>query len=189
MQETAGTAEDAAPIPSMLFEGRDGKDKEEKDGAERKYFEPPTYTMKEIHDAIPAYCFERNTTLSFLYVIRDLSFILALVLLSTQIYRLPIYSLRVAAWAFYTFAQGLCFTGAWELAHECGHGALSPSRRVNNAIGLVLHSMLLVPYHSWRFTHSQHHKATNNIEKDIAFVPDVNKISLPSPSSSLKSNC
>jgi len=36
-----------------------------------------------------------------------------------------------------------------------------------------MHSFLLVPFHSWRFTHSQHHKSTNNLEKDIAFVPTI----------------
>lgn len=34
-----------------------------------------------------------------------------------------------------------------------------------------MHSFLLVPFHSWRITHSAHHKATGNLEKDTAFVP------------------
>lgn len=31
---------------------------------------------------------------------------------------------------------------------------------------MVLHSLLLVPYHSWRFSHSRHHKATGHMTKD-----------------------
>jgi fatty acid desaturase len=30
-----------------------------------------------------------------------------------------------------------------------------------------------VPFHSWRITHSQHHKSTNNLDRDIAFVPTL----------------
>jgi omega-6 fatty acid desaturase (delta-12 desaturase) len=38
---------------------------------------------------------------------------------------------------------------------------------------MVVHSLLLVPFYSWRLTHTQHHKSTNNLERDIAFVPDT----------------
>jgi omega-6 fatty acid desaturase (delta-12 desaturase) len=92
--------------------------------------------------------------------------------LATQIHHIRNPCLNFLAWAIYSFLQGLVFTGLWEIAHECGHGALSPYKWVNNAIGLFVHSLLLVPFYSWRLTHAQHHKATNNLERDIAFVPD-----------------
>lgn len=137
-------------------------------------FHPPQYTMKEIYAAIPPHCFHPNTLISLAYVFRDLFFVLALALIASQI---PSYLshpyLQVLAWATYSFAQGLVFTGLWELAHECGHGALSKHRWFNHAVGLVLHSCLFTPYHSWRFTHQTHHKHTNHLEKDIAFVPDT----------------
>ncbi|KAN0083652.1 Fatty acid desaturase domain containing protein [Elaphomyces granulatus] len=150
--------------------------KAEETAETKPFFTPPTYTMKEIHDAIPAHCFERNTLLSLCYVLQDLTFVAILMGLATQIPLLPTHSLRVVAWAVYSFCQGLIFTGLWELAHECGHGALSKYKWANNSMGLIVHSLLLVPYHSWRFTHSQHHKATNNIERDIAFVPDTKDV-------------
>jgi omega-6 fatty acid desaturase (delta-12 desaturase) len=160
--------EEAAPIEKVEMEAENGEKK--------PFFTPPTYTMKEIHDAIPAHCFERNTLLSLAYVARDFLYAFTLLALATQIPLLPTPSLRFASWTAYAFTQGLVFTGLWELAHESGHGALSKSKAVNNSIGLTIHSLLLVPYHSWRFTHSQHHKATNNIEKDIAFVPDTKEV-------------
>ena len=135
-------------------------------------FTPPEYTMQEIHSAIPRHCFDRHTLRSLSYVLRDFALVLALVwIAATQIPGIQIPSLRVLAWSTYAFCQGLVFTGLWELAHECGHGALSQHKWVNDAMGLVIHSFLLVPYHSWRFTHSQHHKSTNNLDRDIAFVP------------------
>lgn len=137
----------------------------------QRFFSPLTYTMKQIHDAIPPYCFQRKTLLSVSYILRDAVFVAALASLGAQISSIPSLRLRVMSWVIYTFLQGLVFTGLWELAHECGHQALSPSRKFNNSAGLLIHSLLLVPYHSWRFTHAQHHKSTNNMEQDIAFVP------------------
>lgn len=37
---------------------------------------------------------------------------------------------------------------------------------INNSVGMVLHSLLLVPYHSWRISHSRHHKATGHMSRD-----------------------
>lgn len=42
---------------------------------------------------------------------------------------------------------------------------------MNNAVGFVLHSALLVPYHPWRITHAQHHASTAHIGQDQVFVP------------------
>jgi len=46
-------------------------------------------------------------------------------------------------------AQGAVCTGIWVIAHECGHGAFSEYPAVNDGVGLVFHSLLLVPYYSW----------------------------------------
>lgn len=142
----------------------------------KPFFEPPDklYSMKDIHDAIPKHCFERNSLLSFGYMMRDFAMVFSLMwLAATFIPEIEHNYLRRASWLAYSFLQGCFFTGLWELAHECGHGALSPKKWVNNSMGMLMHSFLLVPYHSWRFTHSTHHKTTNNIDKDIAFVPDI----------------
>jgi len=71
----------------------------------------------------------------------------------------------------YGFIQGLVGTGVWVLAHECGHQAFSSSRKLNDFIGWVLHSSLLVPYFSWQISHGKHHKATGHLSKDMVFVP------------------
>ncbi|KAH8653231.1 putative Delta(12) fatty acid desaturase [Tricladium varicosporioides] len=135
-------------------------------------FELPTFTMKEIHDAIPAHCFKPSILRSMAYVVRDYFYLSTLIYLAvTYIPLLPSPYLRFAAWTAYTVVQGFVFTGIWILAHECGHGAFSKSKKLNWTMGLIMHSFLLVPFHSWRLSHSQHHKATGNIEKDTAFVP------------------
>ncbi len=60
--------------------------------------------------------------------------------------------------------QGCIMTGIWVLAHECGHGGFSASKAVNDVVGTIFHSLLLVPYHPWRITHARHHKNTGSCE-------------------------
>ena len=62
-------------------------------------------------------------------------------------------------------------TGLWVLAHECGHQAFSDYGIVNDTVGLVVHSALLVPYFSWKISHRNHHANTGSIENDEVFVP------------------
>lgn len=57
------------------------------------------------------------------------------------------------------------------LGHDCGHGSFSRNRAVNSFFGHVLHSLILVPFHSWRISHRKHHKNTGNYEKDAMFYP------------------
>jgi omega-6 fatty acid desaturase / acyl-lipid omega-6 desaturase (Delta-12 desaturase) len=62
-------------------------------------------------------------------------------------------------------------TGVWVLAHECGHQSFSESELANNIVGTICHSLLLVPYHSWRITHGKHHNNTGSCENDEVFAP------------------
>jgi len=106
------------------------------------------------------------------YVVRDYFYWSTLIYASiTYIPLLPSPYLRFLGWTLYTVLAGFVFTGIWILAHECGHGAFSKSKTLNYTMGLIMHSFLLVPFHSWRLTHSQHHKSTGNMDKDTAFVP------------------
>lgn len=43
------------------------------------------------------------------------------------------------AWIAYAVACGTAATGAWVVAHECGHGAFSDNRTLQDAVGYVLH--------------------------------------------------
>ncbi|KAJ2934392.1 hypothetical protein H1R20_g2700, partial [Candolleomyces eurysporus] len=45
------------------------------------------------------------------------------------------------------------------------------SKTLNNVVGYLLHSYLLLPYFSWRATHHIHHKATGSMERDENYVP------------------
>ena len=137
-------------------------------------FQVPDFTIKDIRDAIPKHCFERSAVRSMGYVFRDMlclgtTFYLWHNFVTPEI--IPSTPVRAVLWGVYAFLQGLFATGLWVLAHECGHGAFSPSQKFNDLVGWILHSSLLVPYFSWQMSHSKHHKATGNMERDMVFVP------------------
>jgi omega-6 fatty acid desaturase (delta-12 desaturase) len=109
---------------------------------------------------------------SFSHLLSDLFIIAVLGYLATFIGHasLPSWSSYIL-WPIYWYAQGSVMTGVWVLAHECGHQAFSESEFANNVMGTILHSLLLVPYHSWRITHGLHHNNTGSCENDEVFAP------------------
>ena len=139
-------------------------------------FEIPDYTISQIHKAIPKHCFERSAIRGLSYVTRDVA-CLAITFTLTNQFVTPAYipstAARAGLWAAYTFVQGLFGTGLWVLAHECGHQSFSPSKKLNDTVGWLCHSALLVPYFSWKISHGKHHKATGHLERDMVFVPQT----------------
>ena len=108
---------------------------------------PPPFTIATLRKAIPQHCFERSLLRSSLSLAVDLA--LAAALAALGIPRIPASypaasALRGLAWMSYWWLQGAVCTGIWVQAHECGHQAFSKSQTVNDAVGLVLHSLLLV---------------------------------------------
>lgn len=138
-------------------------------------FQVPNFTIKQIRDAIPAHCFDRSAARSLMVVGRDILF-LAIVFIVFRILvtpeNIPSKIIRTALWLIgYTVIQGCIATGLWVMAHECGHQAFSSSKMLNDTVGFVCHSMLLVPYFSWKISHSKHHKSTGHMDRDMVFVP------------------
>ncbi|KLJ12513.1 omega-6 fatty acid desaturase (delta-12 desaturase) [Blastomyces silverae] len=142
-------------------------------------FEIPDFTIKQIRDAIPAHCFKRSGLHSLGYVARDISALAGTFYLFHN-YVTPEYipstPVRAGLWGLYTIVQGLFGTGLWIMAHECGHQAFSPSKLLNDTVGWICHSALLVPYFSWKISHGKHHKATGNIDRDMVFVPKTREV-------------
>ena len=137
-------------------------------------FEIPDYTISQIHKAIPKHCLERSAIRGLGYVARDVASLATVFYLAHQYLtpeNVPSTVARGALWAAYSFVQGLFGTGLWVLAHECGHQSFSPSKTLNDTVGWICHSALLVPYFSWKISHGKHHKATGNLERDMVFVP------------------
>ncbi|KAI1501036.1 Delta(12) fatty acid desaturase [Biscogniauxia marginata] len=134
--------------------------------------QPELPDINAIRKAIPPHCFVPSTWRSLGYVARD--FVMAGALGYAALAYIPSVSspvYRTILWTAYGFLQGLVGVGIWILAHECGHGAFSLHRNLNDVVGWVLHSALGVPYFSWKFSHARHHRFTGHMDKDMAFVP------------------
>jgi omega-6 fatty acid desaturase (delta-12 desaturase) len=142
-------------------------------------FQIPDYTIKELRDAIPKHCFERSAIRGLGYVARDLASLAGTFYLFHRFVTpetVPSMYLRAGLWALYTVLQGFFGTGLWILAHECGHQAFSPSKTLNDSVGWFCHSVLLVPYFSWKISHGKHHKATGHMERDMVFMPKTRDV-------------
>jgi omega-6 fatty acid desaturase (delta-12 desaturase) len=85
--------------------------------------------------------------------------------IGTSLWTLPI-------WTAYSAVTGTVAMGLWVLAHECGHGAFSKDKKLQDAVGYILHSLLLVPYFSWQRSHAVHHQYTNHMELGETHVPE-----------------
>jgi fatty acid desaturase len=128
----------------------------------------------DVRAVIPADCFESDT-------VKSLS-CLAVSLVGTALCTfagvnlLPILSpanpLTWPLWAAYSVVTGTVAMGLWVLAHECGHGAFSKNKMLQDTVGFVLHSFMLVPYYSWQRSHAVHHQYTNHMELGETHVPE-----------------
>ncbi len=126
-------------------------------------------TRAEVRAIIPDECFERSTARSLLYLGGSLALVAALV--TGAALWLPMTWAWLPAWIAYAVVTGTAAVGLWVIAHECGHGAFSPNARLQDTMGFVLHSALLVPYFSWQRSHSVHHAKTNHLDEGETHVP------------------
>ncbi|KAF2801005.1 oleate delta-12 desaturase [Melanomma pulvis-pyrius CBS 109.77] len=128
----------------------------------------------ELRKAIPAECFERNALRGLPYITRDVTALSITFWLFHHLVTPQNISSKIARgllWSLYGFLNGLFGTGLWVMGHECGHQALSRWKVLNDTVGFIVHSALLVPYFSWKISHGKHHKATGHMERDMVFVP------------------
>ncbi|VAI60147.1 unnamed protein product [Triticum turgidum subsp. durum] len=128
---------------------------------QRSPTDKPPFTLAQIKKAIPPHCFQRSVIKSFSYLVHDLVIVGALLYVAlVWIPTLPSV-LQLGAWPLYWVLQGCVMTGVWVIAHECGHNAFSDSSLLDDIVGLVLHSWLLVPYFSRKYSHRRHHLFSN----------------------------
>lgn len=132
----------------------------------------PPFTLRQIKNAIPPHCFNRSLLRSFSYVLFDLTLSFLLYHIATSYFHLlPHPLLPYISWPIYWILQGCMLTSVWIIAHECGHHAFSDYQLVDDVVGLVLHTALLVPYFSWKYSHRRHHSNIGSMELDEVFVP------------------
>ncbi|MBA0752689.1 hypothetical protein Gogos_001495 [Gossypium gossypioides] len=149
----------------------DGIKEENRGSVNRVPIEKPPFTLGQIKQAIPPHCFRRSLLRSFSYVVHDLCLASLFYYIATSYFHFLPHPFSYIAWPVYWVLQGCILTGVWVIAHECGHHAFSDYQWVDDTVGLILHSALLVPYFSWKISHRRHHSNTGSMERDEVFVP------------------
>jgi fatty acid desaturase len=126
-------------------------------------------SKKEVLAVIPADCFERSLAKSSVYLAMSLSLTIGAGFCGYAF--IPLSWFWLPVWVAYAVVVGTAATGCWVIAHECGHRAYAKSKEIQDCIGFVLHSGLLVPYFSWQRSHALHHARTNHLDLGETFVP------------------
>ena len=62
-----------------------------------------------------------------------------------------------------TLVCGFMVGRMFAIQHDCGHGSLYKSRRLQNLIGSICSLFTLIPYHYWRKVHAVHHADLGNL--------------------------
>ncbi len=126
-------------------------------------------TTAEVKAVIPSECFERSLWQSLPYAL--FSVVSTLILGFIALAFIPLSWVWAPAWVAYAYVNGTVAVGVWVAAHECGHRAFAKTPGVQDAIGFVMHSSLLVPYFSWQRSHAIHHGKTNHVTEGETHVP------------------
>ncbi|MBD2183973.1 DUF3474 domain-containing protein [Planktothrix sp. FACHB-1355] len=122
------------------------------------------FTLQELKSAIPAECFQPSTWKSLSYFFLDVSVI-------TVFYAIAHFLDSWWFWPVFWVIQGTMFWALFVVGHDCGHGSFSKHKWLNNAIGHLAHTPILVPFHGWRISHRTHHQNTGNIDTDESWYP------------------
>mmetsp|Transcript_23752 Transcript_23752/g.39717 ORF Transcript_23752/g.39717 Transcript_23752/m.39717 type:complete len:465 (+) Transcript_23752:43-1437(+) len=150
-------------------------------------------SLAEVKRNLPSSIFVKNTPLALGYAALDIATVAACLLFSGKfvlplvkdLLKIPSMTNKAAVctiWVLYSIITGTCAIGSWVTAHECGHGAFSDNRKLQDIVGYIFHSLLLVPYYAWQRSHALHHANTNHIMDGETHVPPVK----PSPETTTK---
>jgi len=100
-------------------------------------------------------------------------------------------------WTLYSLAQGTMFWALFVVGHDwcacvgshalrtyvwqpltpsapscsSGHRSFSSNNTLNDFVGNIVHSSILVPYHGWRVSHRTHHSNHGHVENDESWHP------------------
>jgi len=129
----------------------------------------PPFTLADLRNAIPAACWEKNTFRSIAYLALDVGIVAGLAIGAATLN-------AWWAWPLYWFAQGTMFWALFVVGHDCGHQSFSNNRSLNDFIGNIVHSSILVPYHGWRISHRTHHANHGHVENDESWHPVTKKL-------------
>ena len=124
------------------------------------------------------YSIDVSLPLSFFWLFHDLAInaavLYAAVLLEPFLNTVP-YFKWIVFWPLFSVVFGTTLTGLWVIGHECGHRAFAGAKSndwINDVVGFMTHTPLLVPFWAWRYSHHKHHSFTNHLLDGETHVPN-----------------
>lgn len=133
----------------------------------------PPFEYSDLKKAVPPHCFQHSLVSSFKSLFRDISIMCTLFYIAINYIPLLPKSLSYVAWPIYWSFQAVILGALWGIGHECGHRGFTGRQSLDEPIGFLIHSLLLTPYYSMKFSHRTHHAHTNSIEYDEIHVPKL----------------
>ena len=125
---------------------------------------PLPFTHAALRAALSERCLAPSTWRSGLHLALDLAALAGLYALSLQV-------ASPVLWVPLAFLQGTFLWALFVIGHDCGHGSFSRHAWLNEWIGHLCHTPLLVPYHAWRLSHRIHHRRAGDLERDEGWFP------------------
>ncbi|CAM0152381.1 unnamed protein product [Urochloa decumbens] len=174
MQQTTTTTTQIHKRPTMMREEEAAAKASEDSVVVSDLGKPPPFRIGDVRAAVPAHCWVKSPLRSLSYVARDVAVVAALALAAAALGDSSYWG--AVLWPLYWAAQGTMFWALFVLGHDCGHGSFSDIAALNTAVGLLLHSFILVPYHGWRISHRTHHQNHGHIERDESWHPITEKL-------------
>jgi omega-6 fatty acid desaturase (delta-12 desaturase) len=124
----------------------------------------------EVLAVLPPHLYEKSLLRSLSHAAMSVALTVGTFMLAY--WYLPVSASYIPLWVLYAVVCGTIATGCWVIAHECGHNAFCDQLWLQDAVGYVLHSAMLVPYYSWQRSHAVHHSRTNHLTEGETHVPN-----------------
>eukprot|EP01080_Neovahlkampfia_damariscottae_P004650 gene4650-8223_t len=121
-------------------------------------------SITELQKRIPKECFEKSLVWSTFYFLRDLFFLFICYMAYPYCNNII---LKFIWWNVTGFFMWCLFV----VGHDCGHTNFSNYEFINDLVGHISHTLILVPYHAWRLDHYVHHTKHNNFQEDPTWMP------------------
>jgi acyl-lipid omega-3 desaturase len=125
--------------------------------------------IKKIKEIIPSECFVKKPLLGTTYIVTDF----ALWAITTTCYYFS--SRNIICKILYWLTSGFFMWCQFMNGHDCGHGSFSNSEILNNIMGHISHTPLLVPFSTWAESHRRHHVGHNHIKRDYSHPHVINR--------------
>jgi omega-3 fatty acid desaturase (delta-15 desaturase) len=152
-----------------------------KEGLEAK----KALAIGKLRAAVPKEAFVKSLFWSMFYMVFDYTFIIASTVALYTIKNNGVYDAmplwqQIGVTCAHWLVAGFFMWCIFVVGHDCGHSTFSDYWLVNDVIGHITHSSILVPYYPWRLSHQRHHMHHNHIDNDYShpwITPE--KIELP----------